>query len=218
MKKIVLIHTVQSVALSFGTMLQDALTEKIKIYNILDEFLAENPNEIGRFSIENYNRLFYIIKSAELTDVDFIVTTCSTLTPIVELIKPFIKIPIITIDNNMAKTAVEKGQNILILATAKSALEATSEKIQKEVDLNKKKVTVNNLLVNEAFEFLKKMKIAEHDKAIIESVLSKTNIDCIVLAQASMVHLKEKLHHATGALVLDSPTLCIEEIRKNLKI
>ena len=105
MKSIALIHTVKSVADTFEAKLRAGVSQDIKVYNMLDEFLAKNPNEIGEFTIENRNRLLNDVKTAEMTGADVIVTTCSTLTPVIEMIRPFIKAPVIAIDDAMAKKA-----------------------------------------------------------------------------------------------------------------
>ena len=53
MKSIALIHTVKTVACSFDQQLKDYVGEPVKIHNLWDDFLANNPNEIGEFTIEN---------------------------------------------------------------------------------------------------------------------------------------------------------------------
>ncbi len=105
MKSIALIHTVKSVASGFDDSLRNYLGYEVKIHNLWDDFLANNPNEIGEFTIQNRNRLFCDMKAQELTGADIIVTTCSTLTPAVELIRPFIQVPVIAIDDAMAEGA-----------------------------------------------------------------------------------------------------------------
>ena len=47
MKSIALIHTVKTVANSFEQKLKDYVGEPVKIHNLWDDFLANNPNEIG---------------------------------------------------------------------------------------------------------------------------------------------------------------------------
>ena len=101
MKSIALIHTVKTVANSFDQTLKDYVGEPVKVHNLWDDFLANNPNEIGEFTIENRCRLYNDIKSAEMTGADMIVVTCSTLTPVVNMIRPFIKVPLIAIDDAM---------------------------------------------------------------------------------------------------------------------
>lgn len=217
MKSIVLIHTVQTLAVSFGEKLQQFLQEEIKIHNIWDDFLANNPNEIGEFSLENKNRLFHIIQAAELTHADIIVTTCSTLTPTIKEIRPFIKTPIIAIDDAITKKAAKEGNNILILATAESALKATREKIQEEAHLFNTNPHIKAIALTEAFQCLKKMDIKKHDEIIKNYVSSIEGFDCIVLAQASMAHLEQEIENITNCSVLSSPILCMNEIKNTLK-
>lgn len=217
MKSIVLIHTVQSLAISFSEKLQQFLQEEVKIHNIWDDFLANNPNEIGEFSLENKNRLFYLIKAAELTHADIIVTTCSTLTPAIKEIRPFIKTPIIAIDDAITKKAAKKGNNILILATAESALKATREKIQEDAIFLNTNPHIKAIALTEAFQYLKKMDMKKHDEIIRNYSSSIKGFDCIVLAQASMAHLENEIKNITNCSVLSSPILCMKEIQDTLK-
>lgn len=108
MKSIALIHTVKTVANSFEQKLKDYVGEPVKIHNLWDDFLANNPNEIGEFTIENRCRLYNDIKSAEMTGADMIVVTCSTLTPVVNMIRPFVRVPLIAIDDAIGK----EGSNL----------------------------------------------------------------------------------------------------------
>ena len=63
MKSIALIHTVKTVANSFDQTLKDYVGEPVKVHNLWDDFLANNPNEIGEFTIENRCRLYNDIKT-----------------------------------------------------------------------------------------------------------------------------------------------------------
>ena len=132
MKSIALIHTVESVAVSFGKTLKKILNEEVKIHNIWDDFLANNPNEIGEFTIDNRNRLFNDIKSAEMTGADVIVVTCSTLTPVVKMIRPFIKVPLIAIDDAMGEKAVLYGEKYWYLQQRKVQLSQLKISLQKK--------------------------------------------------------------------------------------
>ena len=63
--------------------------------------LSWRPRRHREFTIENRCRLYNDIKSAEMAGADMIVVTCSTLTPVVNMIRPFIKVPLIAIDDAM---------------------------------------------------------------------------------------------------------------------
>lgn len=217
MKSIALIHTVQSVATAFGNTLQEYLDEEVKVHNLWDDFLANNPNEVGEFTIENRNRLFNDIKTAELTGADVIAVTCSTLTPIVKMIRPFVKVPLIAIDDAMAKKAVTFGSNIMILATAESTLQPTQDKLEEEAGLLGIQLNIQSMAVMEAFKALKDVDMERHDTILKETAKLLAGYDCIVLAQASMAHLEDKISRITGCTVLSSPKLCMQQIQETLK-
>jgi hypothetical protein len=67
MKRVAIVHTVRPVLASFPQLLEQVVGQPLKIHNLLDEFLASDPAEIGYFSVENRNRLFNDLKSCELT-------------------------------------------------------------------------------------------------------------------------------------------------------
>lgn len=217
MKSIALIHTVQSVATAFGNTLQEYLDEEVKVHNLWDDFLANNPNEVGEFTIENRNRLFNDIKTAELTGADVIAVTCSTLTPIVKMIRPFVKVPLIAIDDAMAKKAVTFGSNIMILATAESTLLPTQDKLEEEAGLLGIQLNIQRMAVMEAFKALKAVDMERHDAILKETAKLLAGYDCIVLAQASMAHLEDEISRITGCTVLSSPKLCMQQIQETLK-
>lgn len=216
MKSIVLIHSVSSLALSFKKELTQYLLEEVKIYNIWDDFLAINPNEVGEFTIANRNRLLYDIRSAELTGADLIVVTCSTLTSAVEQIRPFISVPIIAIDDALGRLAVRQGQKILVLATADSAAKATVRKLTAEALAIQKKVQLKAVVIAEAFTALKQLEIDRHNEIILSGLKGLSGYDCIVLAQASMAHLAAEISQQCNTTVLASPSLCMEEVQQEL--
>ena len=194
MKSIALIHTVKSVASGFDDSLRNYLGYEVKIHNLWDDFLANNPNEIGEFTIQNRNRLFCDMKAQELTGADIIVTTCSTLTPAVELIRPFIQVPVIAIDDAMARKSVK----------------ADADKAGREAD-------ISTCVCMDAFFAMKAMDMKKHDMILREKAGELKGYDCIVLAQASMAHLEDETASITGCPVLTSPRLCMEEIKKKLE-
>lgn len=217
MKSIALIHTVKGVASSFEGTLREALPYEVKINNLWDSFLADNPNEIGEFTIENRCRLLMDMKTQEMTGADMIVTTCSTLTPVVEMIRPFMKTPVIAIDDAMARKSVTYGEKVLVLATAESTVEPTVSKIKEEARKVGKEISIEASVHMDAFQAMKRMDMETHDRILRKKAQVIKGFDCIVLAQASMAHMEEEMTEITGCPVLSSPKLCIEEIKEKLE-
>ena len=215
MKSIALIHTVKTVANSFEQQLKDYVGEPVKIHNLWDDFLANNPNEIGEFTIENRCRLYNDIKSAEMTRADMIVVTCSTLTPVVNMIRPFVKVPLIAIDDAMGRKAVTYGDKILVLATAGSTEGPMREKLNAEAAKLNKTIQIDFKANAEAFQAMKAVQMDRHDAILLAKDIS--GYDCVVLAQASMAHLDQKIEEICKIPVLSSPGLCMEQVKETLK-
>lgn len=216
MKKVAIIYTVRPVLGTFPELLQEVVGEPLRIHNLLDDFLASDPGESGVFSVENHNRLFNAIKSCELTGSDLIVVTCSTLTPAVQLIRPFIKVPIVAIDDAMTEKAVRIGKRIKVIATAASTIKPTVAKLQQEAKLAGLEVVIDAEDNEVAYEAMKCGNLAEHDRLVLERIAKVTGYDSIVLAQASMGHLQAEAERLAGIPVLASPRLCCERVKQLL--
>lgn len=219
MVRIALLHTVQSVANSFGRRLKEYLREDIRVYNFWDEFLSVNPNEIGEFTAENKERLLLDLKSMAMTDADLIVVTCSTLSPHLEEARKMIQIPIVAIDDEMSAKAVEKSNNILVIASAKSAVEPVMDKLSLEGKLIGKMVKVTGVVIEEAFEALKKNNLTGHNEIVRQTVsqMDTSEFDLIVLAQASLESCMEDIRRITGKTTIAGTSFCLKEIKKEVK-
>ena len=217
MKSIALIHTVKTVANSFEQKLKDYVGEPVKIHNLWDDFLANNPNEIGEFTIENRCRLYNDIKSAEMTGADMIVVTCSTLTPVVNMIRPFVRVPLIAIDDAMGRKAVTCGERILVLATAGRTEGPMREKLNAEAAKLGKSIQIDFQANTEAFQAMKAVQMERHDAILLDMAKNISGYDCVVLAQASMAHLDQKIEEICKIPVLSSPGLCMEQVKETLK-
>ena len=216
MSLVALIHTVPTVYSTFGARIIDEMPDT-RVINTVDEFLASDPAQRGIFTPVNKARLFSLVKTAEATDADVILTTCSTLSPVIEQIREFVTTPIITIDGYMLKMAVAKGKRIAILATAESTLEPTRSKLMLEAEKLKKEILVTEFLCPEAYTAIKARDQETHDNLVLDRVQDIHDQDVIVLAQASMAHLEKRVSDLTGKIVLSSPRLCIQELNMVLK-
>ena len=217
MKQIAVIHTVQSVADTFGAKLKEYLGGNVKIYNIWDDFLAINANELGEFTMNNKNRLFGDIKNAELTGADLIVLSCSTLTPHLDNIRPFISVPVVAIDDAMTETAVGVGKKILVVATAQSTLAPTTDKLYCDAKRAGREITIDHLHLPEAFKALQANDMVLHDKLVLEAAEKISGYDCIVLAQASLAPCEKKIQEITGIPTLSSPELCMKRVKEEIE-
>ena len=217
MDTVAIIHTVVPVLTTFGDQLNNYLKHPVRVHNMLDDFLASDPAEHGGFSVKNKQRLYNNIHSAQLTGADVIVVTCSTLSPAVQQIRPFVETPIIAVDDAMIRKAVALGSRIFVLATASSTIEPSIERLMGESKKAGKKISMYSRHSEEAYEAMKRGDRDLHDRTVIQMAQEYIkDVDVIVLAQASMAHLEKPLSALFDCPVLSSPGFCMEEIQETL--
>lgn len=216
MSRVALIHTVPTVYVSFHLRVKEAIPG-ISVINTVDEFLASDPAEKGAFTVTNKQRLYSLISVASQTEADAIVTTCSTLSPHVEEIRPFFCIPIVTIDGEMLRWAVQRGPKIAVLATAESTIGPTTDGLRREARRHGSPIEIEQTVCPEAYIAIKARDQEAHDRIVLDATAEITGYDVIVLAQASMAHLEEEITKRTGTTTVSSPRFCLDELARMLQ-
>lgn len=218
MKHIIAIHTVQSVYETFPEELRSALSGDVLLDNIVDEVLANDPaRREGHFTKTNRKRLYSLMMSAEQAEPDLIVVTCSTLSPYIESIREFIRVPVMAIDDAMCYEAAHSGSRICVLATAQSALTPAVNKIEHLADRDTLPVRVDGFCDPEAIAALKAGNRERHDRLLLTLSEQGKGYDVIVLAQASMAQMRVAVETSTGVRTLSSPETCIAAVKKMLE-
>ncbi len=214
MKTLALLHTVKPVLNSFSKLLRSAIKEDVIIYDIYDDFLAIDPTNLGFFSKTNKKRLYNDIENCSLTGADMVIVTCSTLSPIVQELRPFFDVPIIAIDDAMCEEAVSCGSQIRVLATAKSTIQPTITKLKAEALKQGKVIEIVSSDYPVAYEAMKSGNLELHDKLLSDIFKDIKDFDVIVLAQASMAHLASIGKKLSNIKTLGSIDSCIEYVSK----
>lgn len=218
MKKIALVHTVPSVMATFETSLRKAVDCELKITNTLDTFLTTDSSESGGITVNNLNRLYHILKAAEMTGADAVVVTCSAMSPGVKKLRPLIGVPLIAIDETTGYEAVHIGGKIMVFASAPSAVESVRNLVSEAAAALGKTVEIKGLSSVVAFEALKAGDMPAHDAALLADAQKIKDCDVVVFAQASMLHLYDRVAEIVKVPVLASPTLCIQNVKRILGI
>ncbi len=216
MKRIGLLHTVPSVLPSFEMSLRGAMPgDELEIHHTLDTFLATDA-AVNGFTQENLNRLFFLLKALDLEHADVIVVTCSTLTPGVEKIRPFLTTPTVAIDDAMVSEVVRTAGKIMVMATATSTIEPTVQKIRAEAAGAGRALELDHIVCGDALMALKKQDMETHDRLLKELAGTVKDKEAIVLAQASMAHLEDAIRQISGVPTFSSPAMCIGQVKRIL--
>ena len=145
---------------------------------------------------------------------DVILNTCSSVGDVVYEGRKQVQVPIVRIDEAMARKAVSTCSTIGVVATLRSTLDPTMRLLQIEADKIGKKVTAVDGLAAGAYQALIDGHPEQHDQLIAETVMKLAeNVDCILLAQGSMARMEAKLNEMVSIPVYASPQLCLDAIQ-----
>ena len=186
----------------------------VKILNIVDESLIKNTKACGEITPATSRRVLNYAGSAQDAGADFILFTCSSIGPAVEMAASLTKIPVLRVDQPMADQAVQTGKRIGVIATLSTTLEPTSDLVKRRAAAAGKEIELLSRLCDGAFDALMSGDTATHDKMVGDALrqLSK-EVDVILLAQASMARVVDTLNAADKKVpILASPTIAIQHL------
>ncbi|GGG00122.1 aspartate/glutamate racemase family protein [Paenibacillus abyssi] len=215
MKTVVAVYTGQGLA----EPLKKVFDEKIpgcRLVNIIDDSLISDVVKAGEVTTAVKRRLFQYYQNAVDMNASVILNTCSSVGEVADLARDFIDIPIVKIDELMAKEAVDNYTSIGVIATLPSTLQPTMRLIEKQANLKGKTINIVNGLAEGAYDALVSGKPEEHDRILLETAKKLAEqVDAFVLAQGSMARMEATLCEKTGKPVLSSPARGVTEV-KNL--
>jgi Asp/Glu/hydantoin racemase len=219
MKKVVAVYTGQGLAEPLKKVFNEIIADpNVRLVNIIDDSLISEVVQAGEVTPAVKRRLFQYFQNAVDMEADVILNTCSSVGEVADLARQFINVPIVKIDEMMAKEAVDNYQTIGVLATLPSTLEPTMRLIQKQADLQGKQIKLISGLAEGAFDALVNGKPEDHDRILFETASRVTEqSDVLVLAQGSMARMEKTLNEKTGKPVLSSITRGVTNIKHILE-
>ncbi len=207
-----------------GAVIIPSITARMKqqfpqheIINILDDSLVGACIKDGCMTQETRRRLCHLYEYAYDLGAEYIVNTCSSVGESIALGKELVPIPLVRIDQALAETAVKVGRNIGVIGTLNSTLEPTCNLISACAKELGKEISIVEGLAKGAYEAACSGQGDVHDQLISDTAKSlAAQCDVIVLAQASMERMEQKLQEETGITVLSSPPLFFDRLRETL--
>lgn len=215
MKKSIVILQTSQVS---STVLKNLCTElmpDVKVYQIIDDSLLEETVVNCSITKGVVQRMYQYCRHAESLGAAAILNQCSSVGEAVDLIRPLISIPIVKIDEAMAKEAVRIGKRIAMVATVESTIGPSSRLIQKAAEEAGKEIELEIRLVDGAM--VKLMETGDqklHNEMVLGDVQAAAKVnDVVVLAQGSMI-VMEPLLHTIPKPVLTSPRLGVSWLKE----
>lgn len=214
-KRIGFIHTVGFLVETFRERMRaahpDADTFHILNESLLQDLLRGAPQELV------YRRVVAQIVLAAEAGAELIVVTCSSTSPAVEIARRLVPQPVLKIDDPMAAEAVRQGGRIGLLCTAASTVGPSTALLRAHAEAQGREVAITPIVRPDAYQALMAGDRAGHDERVRAAAAENAaGQDVLVLAQASLAHLRDDLAASLPCPVLASPPLLMQEIARRL--
>ena len=210
---LVLVHTVPPLLEVFNQLMAEILPG-VKVFHILDEPMLERVKRRGGLADEDGERLAQHVAGAAAIGADVVLVTCSTISPVVDMIRSSVPIPVLKIDEAMIREAVSLGSRVGVIATAATTLEPTRWLLEAEAARQGRTLTTEMVLVEGAIAALFAGDGETHDRLVSRAALElAARSDVVVLAQASMARALTAIpEQQRPAPILSSPHLALRQI------
>ncbi|WP_135554114.1 aspartate/glutamate racemase family protein [Paenibacillus cymbidii] len=206
-KKLAILHTTP-VTVDPLKRLAAELLPGCDVINFVDDSilpqLAANGGDIG--AVEP--RLVQYAKFAAEAGADVILNACSSVGELAAKEQAAVAVPVVRIDEAMAREAVRIGARIGVAATLPTTLAPTLKLLRETAAQAGKAAELVPLLAEEAYRLLIAGDAAGHDRTLAEALERlAADVDVVVLAQASMARVVDTLPAAQRGRFLSSPRL-----------
>jgi Asp/Glu/hydantoin racemase len=183
--RVCVLHTVTALPAVFSALLpQEA--PGVDAYHVVDESLLADTVAHGMLP-RTVRRLAAYAALAEEAGACAVLVTCSSIGGAAELVRPHVGIPVLRVDEPMARQAVHTGRRIGVLATLPSTLGPTEDLIRRTAAQEGADIELTTSVCPGAHVARSAGDTAEHDRLIAaEAERLAARADVLVLAQASM--------------------------------
>jgi aspartate/glutamate racemase len=217
-KTLGIIHAAVFTAASLEPIAREIMPEVSIMHAGDDTVQRDNLNApIGTIPKVNFYKFATFARFFEDAGIDLIVLACSTFNQAVEFARPMIRVPMLQIDRPMMEKAVTTGKRIGLIGTLPSTMPSSERLLRQCAADVGKEIEVISVLNDKAFKILRSGDSATHNAMVLEDIKRiSSQVDCIVLAQASMSVL-EKDVAGNAVPVYTSPRLAFQRARTMLE-
>ena len=210
-KRLGLLHTSATLVPVFDQLCKAKLPG-VDVFNLVDDSLIKDVITYSRLRPQTARRVTQLVAAAEDAGAEYIMVTCSSIGPAVEMAATLVAVPVLRVDQPMAELAVQTGSRVGVIATLPTTLEPTADLVRRCAVAAGKEIELTARLCEGAFEALMGGGAAKHD-AMVAAALKELagQVDVIALAQASMARVVDGLATAERRVpILASPPLAVD--------
>ncbi len=167
------------------------LEEKLpgaRITYITESHMLDDVRAAGEPTPAVIERALLYTMAAARAGADLIVFSCSTMGDVAEYCRKFSSVPIVRIDEPMAREAVALGNRIALVSTLQTTQAPSRRLIERLGREAGRTMVIKSVVQQEAWEALTAGNAARHNELLNESIraLDREGYDAIVMAQVSM--------------------------------
>ena len=217
MPTLAIIHTTPATVASLKKLALETVPD-LTIINFMDDsILPQLANNQGNLA-DVEERLISYARFAEQAGADIILEACSSVGEITKKMRRVVNVPVVRIDEAMAETVVKQEKKIGVAATLATTLKPTMKLLEEKAGLLGKQVHLMPCLIEGAYQRILNGDQAGHDKLLMDAFSNLLNdVDVVVLAQASMAGVAEKMAEENRARFFSSPLLAMNQVKTLLQ-
>ncbi len=213
--KIALISSTRAVFASMDAAFR-AVFPEAEVIQILDETLLLLFRQDGGLSERSRRKALEMSLTAQDAGVDGILVTCSTLSPAVDDFRPFLRIPIVKIDEPMLEHVVQSAETIALVASAESVLKSVEPLVQKKASQFGRLVSLRRVILTDLWPLLQKDPDAFYREVGKACALAAKEAQAVVITQVSMAPGREYVQPDIKGQVYAAPEFAVRALRKLL--
>jgi aspartate/glutamate racemase len=217
MKTVVAVHTALAMVEPVKQLFLENLPG-VRLINIVDDSLIQDVIREGKVPVSVRKRLISYYNAAVDAGADVVFNTCSSVGEVAIEARERLPVPLVKIDDAMARQAVREFSRIGVMATLPTTLDPTKKLIARFATQLSMTVDIEEGLAEGAFQSLMDGDMENHDKLVLKTALDLADrVDAFVLAQGSMARVQDEIIERTGKSVLTSPLSGTLEVRSTLE-
>lgn len=184
------------------------------ISNLLDDSLSSDRGKVTKLTPALYQRIDSLVDYAVSLDAAAILFTCSALGEAIDASAETHALPVLKPNEAMFESALEKGDNIIMLATFAPAVPSMEAEFREIAIADQSSAKLTTVVVEGARDALTTGNTALHNQLIIEAARQHQHADAIVLAHFSMEVTYEEIKAAVTCPVLSSPQAAVAKLKR----
>ncbi len=211
--KVFFIHTISGLTGLFNDLCAELLPGA-EVCHVCDEGIIRRILAAGGLTPAAYRRTCEHVVAAEQDGAQVIQLTCSSISPCVDVAKYLVGVPVLKIDEPMARAAVSAHRSVGIIATNPATLKPSTQLVESVARDMGKHVEVRPVVCQGAYPALLSGNRHEHDRVVRECLLDlMKSVEVICLAQVSMARIADQLTPEQRKVpVLSSPRPAVERL------